>query len=136
MLLFSLVEWASGRQESAKEVSAAVVENVLNLIHSYIIPMDLRVYGSFAITAEAEGGRRIVEWITKTRPASFTGREIRRHEWAGLQDQKAVSAALEWLAVHRWVKEYEPKPGLVGGRPSSLYIVNPRLAELQQAGSK
>lgn len=136
MLLFHLVEWASGRQEVAKEVSAVVVENVLTLINTYMIPMDLRVHGGFAITAEAEGGRRIAEWITKTRPASFTGREIRRHEWTRLQDQKAVSAALEWLAAHRWIKEYEPKPGLIGGRPSSIYIVNPRLAELQQAGSE
>ena len=77
MLVFSLVEWANGRQEVAKEVSATVVENVLMLINRYIIPMDLRVYGGFAITAEAEGGRRIAEWIVKAnRPPSQVARFV------------------------------------------------------------
>ena len=77
--------------------------------------------------ADAEGGRRIAAWIEAERPERFTARDVRRHNWSGLQEQADVAAALDWLAVRGWVREAAPERR--SGRPSDVYLVNPRLRE-------
>jgi hypothetical protein len=127
MLVCHLVEWAAGRAAEPAIVPATTVANVLELMDDYVLPMERRVYSAYAIPADAEGGRRIARWLESTgpTPAQFSAREIRRHDWAGLEDQASVTAALEWLVSRRWLREAEPEKR--PGRPSAVYLVNPRL---------
>lgn len=62
---------------------------------------------------------------------SFTAREVQRRGRQGLDDAKAVSAALARLADADLVAEVTQPPGPQGGRPARLYTVNPVVHEAQ-----
>ncbi|MCC7105966.1 MAG: DUF3987 domain-containing protein [Chloroflexi bacterium] len=126
-LVSHLVEWAAGRQTDAQVVPAQTVARVLDLMDDYLRPMETRVYTAYGVTADAEAGRRIARWILDTHPERFTARDILRHDWSGLQTAEAVGAGLDWLVTRRWLKEAEPEAR--PGRPSNVYLVNPRLRE-------
>ena len=54
-------------------------------------------------------------------PVSFTGREVYRAGWTGLSSPAEVLEAAGWLRI-------EPRqPGDDGGRPSTVYRINPRV---------
>jgi hypothetical protein len=92
---------------------------------TYLEPMDRRVYAAYAIPPAAGGGRRIARWLEQAHPDQLTAREIQRHHWTGLQEPAAVAAALDWLVTHRWLREAPTPPRT--GRPSAVYVVNPRI---------
>ena len=127
VLLFHLHEWAAGRVPQARLVTAETVARVLDLVATYLRPMDERVYARFAVPPAADSGRRVATWLTRNRPSSITVREVQRHGWSGLTSAQEVAAALEWLVVHGWLREAEPdaRPG----RPSARFLVNPRIPE-------
>jgi hypothetical protein len=126
ILLFHLVDKAARRVASAKTPPAETVVRVLNLVDNYVLPMDLRVHAQFAVTPAAAGGRRVARWLLEARPERFTARDVRRHEWSGLDTPETVAAALEWLAARRWIREEQPDP-FARGRPPAAYLLNPRI---------
>jgi hypothetical protein len=127
MLVFHLVEWASGRTTGAATVAAETVARALDVMDGDLAPMDARLYRAYGEGPHAEGGRRVAAWIRETRPERLTVREVQRHGWSGLQERPDVQAALEWLAVHRWLREADDERK--AGRPSAAFLVNPRLWE-------
>jgi len=129
-LVWHLVDWAAGRvsYQQIERVPVLTVAKVLDLIDSYIAPMDARVYRAFDRSTAANGGERIARWIVEKRPTSFTLREIRRHAWSGLTDPDTIGSAVEWLAAMGWVREADPEQR--PGRPSNRFDVNPRTAEV------
>jgi putative DNA primase/helicase len=128
ILVFHLIEWAAGRVKVDHRVTAETATHVLDLVDEYLKPMERRIYAAYAVPPEAEGGRRIDRWITAERRERFTGRDVLRHDWTGLQNAQAVSAALDWLVTRRWLREADREPHKMG-RPSAAYLVNPRLWE-------
>jgi hypothetical protein len=130
VLAWHLVGWAAGRiaDDALARVPALTMASVLDLMDGYVRPMDDRVYRAFDRTAAATGAERIARWVLSTRPESFTLRDVRRHEWSGLTDPVAVSAAVEWLAAKGWIREADPEQR--PGRPANRYLVNPRVWEV------
>jgi hypothetical protein len=128
-LVWHLVEWAAGRvrDEDLASVPLWTLARVLELMDTYVEPMDDRLYGAFDQSVSAGGGERIARWLVKERPSSFTLREIRRHRWSGLGEPKAVEQAVEWLAAMGWVREADPEQR--PGRPSARFEVNPAIPE-------
>jgi phage/plasmid primase-like uncharacterized protein len=59
----------------------------------------------------------------------FTARDVRRHQWRSLTTDKEVQAALDCLEDKGWVRAEEVLPGTQGGRPTTTYLINPRLSE-------
>jgi putative DNA primase/helicase len=55
---------------------------------------------------------------------TFARRDVYRHHWTGLDTPERVQDALEILEDARWVRPKAPEGGM--GRPSDLWIVNPR----------
>jgi putative DNA primase/helicase len=113
-------------RESMCTVDSDVITKVTRLMDIYVLPMEERVYGAYAVAPEAENARRIARWMREEQPVKFTAREIRRHGWANLDDQVAVAAALEWLCSRGWLREANPEKR--AGRPSEVFLVNPRIA--------
>ena len=54
----------------------------------------------------------------------FTARDLKRKQWSGLTDAGAVSDALDLLEELGWLKS---KQLATGGRPQTLYDINPRI---------
>jgi hypothetical protein len=58
----------------------------------------------------------------------FTARDVRQHNWAGLNDEGAVAGALEWLEIENWVRRgARESAGPAGGRPTVRYELHPEL---------
>jgi putative DNA primase/helicase len=51
-------------------------------------------------------------------PESFTLRDVHQRGWSGLSEHADVSDALDLLAVHGWLTEFDTA---TGGRPKMLY---------------
>jgi hypothetical protein len=124
------VERSALARESMRTVDSDVVARVTRLMDDYVLPMEQRVYRAYVVVPEAQNARRIARWIRETRPEKFTARDVRRKEWANLDDQVAVAAALVWLYSRNWLREADPVRRM--GRPSSdVFLVNPRVYEAQ-----
>ena len=66
------------------------------------------------------------DWIEN----GFTARQLIRKGWKGLTEADDVLNALEVLVEHDWLSwQVVPSTGK-GGRPTELYFINSRVAEL------
>jgi putative DNA primase/helicase len=75
--------------------------------------------------AVAELGRHLADgW--KRKEGMFTVRDVYRNEWSGLATPDAVRRVLPLLEDAGWVRQAESD--VSKGRPSELYVVNPKLA--------
>jgi putative DNA primase/helicase len=58
---------------------------------------------------------------------SFTARDVYGSGWSGLDTSETVKAAADVLADSGWIRCESVKPGPGGGRPSTRYVVNPKV---------
>lgn len=88
-----------------------------------------RIYGA-ALAGPTTAAEHLLSRIPAVAdlPCPFTARDIYRREWSGLRDAAAVEAALEVLEAHGWVQSSDAGTGSVGGRPTRVYLMHPRLA--------
>jgi hypothetical protein len=109
---------------------------VRSFIEDYLRPHARKIYRHLGRDPGYEGAKRIARWILAD-PAitSFTAREISRKQWAGLtgRDENSgkdyLRAALYHLDnVAGWVRTDETPPGPRGGRPTTVCVINPRIA--------
>lgn len=121
-----LVDWAAGRWPHPRTVPSDKVRDALDLMDTYILPMERRVFAQYARPKTASGGQRIAAWIMKERKEHFTVREIRRHHWSDLTGEADVLAAIDWLETANWVRPVERDPNRTG-RPAIAFSVNPKV---------
>ena len=82
-----------------------------------------RAYGA-GIVAETAAAKAIMARLRKgDLPGPFSARDIYRQDWSNLSDREQVQAGLELLADLDWLI---PETQRTGGRPRTLYHVNPR----------
>ena len=72
-LVWHLIDWAAGRvsDDEIRLVPALTLARVLDLMDSYVMPMDARVYRAFDRSAAANGGERIARWIDGDAPGQL-----------------------------------------------------------------
>ena len=63
------------------------------------------------------------DWISH----GFTARSLKRKNWKGLTDDKAVQTALDVLIEYDWLKYETVESTGQGGRPTERYWINPKL---------
>jgi putative DNA primase/helicase len=89
-----------------------------------------RIYSpaiSAARQAAAELSRHLMEgW--KREEGKFTLREVGRNQWHALDRDEIIREALEILSDANWVRPLARK---TNGRPSEVYVINPRLKEVR-----
>lgn len=86
-----------------------------------------RVYGS-VISAETRSARELARHIRAgDLPSSFTTRAVYLKGWTGLDTPERVRPALGLLEEAGWVCRAETPSSSVGGRPSEVWIPNPKI---------
>ena len=58
---------------------------------------------------------------------SFTTRDVYLKGWSGLDTPEEARKALGVLESHFWIERVNTQPTAVGGRPSEVWITNPRI---------
>ncbi len=59
----------------------------------------------------------------------FTARNIRRHAWSHLKTEETIQAALERLEDAHWLRPSSIPAGENGGRPTTVYYINPKISQ-------
>lgn len=119
-VLIHVAEWQTG------PVTLSALERALawaDCLESHAA----RVFGS-GIVAECDAARTLLRKLregTASLPADFRARDVRRKGWAGLTRPEDVEAACELLADHRWLIATPQPTNAQGGRPTSIYRLNP-----------
>lgn len=126
-VLFCLAEWAGDGGEleaiplqSTQQAAAwcDYLESHAHRLYSCITTPQMRAARELA---------RKLETGEVGAAGSFTAREIYGNGWSGLDTPDAVKAAADVLLDAGWIRCESVKPGPGGGRPSTRYIVNPKV---------
>lgn len=119
-VLIHVAEWQTG------PVTLSALERALawaDCLESHAA----RVYGS-GVVAECDAARTLLRKLrdgSAALPADFRARDVRRKGWAGLARPDDVEAACELLADHHWLIATPQPTTAQGGRPTSIYRLNP-----------
>jgi hypothetical protein len=87
-----------------------------------------RIYS--AVTPELNQAKFLAEKIRERKigkDGSFTARDVYQHDWTGLKTFEAVEVAAGPLIQANWLRIDFRQSGPRGGRPSAVYLVNPKL---------
>ena len=133
-LVHHLISYTLGEVVEPARVDAITATAVRDFIDGYLRPHARKIYLHLGRDPGFEGAKRIAQWIVENQITCFTAREISRKQWAGLtgRDENTgkdfLRAAIEHLDnVAGWVRG-EAHTGPKGGRPTTVYLVNPRIA--------
>ncbi|MBL8239549.1 MAG: DUF3987 domain-containing protein [Bryobacterales bacterium] len=126
-VLFCLAEWAADGGEleviplqSTQQAAAwcEYLESHANRLYSCITTPQMRAARELAKKLKAgEVGAA----------GSFTARDVYGNGWSGLDTPETVKAAADVLADSGWIRCESARPGPGGGRPSTRYVVNPKV---------
>ncbi len=141
-LVHHLIRHTLGKSIEPARVDAITAIAVRGFIDDYLRPHARKIYRHLGRDPGFDGAKRIAQWILDSPDiTSFTAREISRKQWAGLtgRDENTgknyLRAALEHLDnVAGWVRAEEIPAGPHGGRPTTVYHVNPRIARRRVFG--
>lgn len=91
-----------------------------------------RIYGLVFDAADMKAatlGKKLVELKAdhEWRIKGLTSREVHRKNWKGLTSIEAVHDALDILVDNHWLVVEEIEATVKGGRPSKLFLVNPKI---------
>jgi hypothetical protein len=87
-----------------------------------------RLYGS-ANEAELSAAKAILKHIKGGDLwDGFTARDIHRHGWAHLTEREQIGAGLGLLTDLDYLAASTPSAGAQGGRPKTVYRINPKIA--------
>jgi putative DNA primase/helicase len=120
-LLFHLIDVADGRWSGPVTLrSAEAAAAWCGLLEAHA----LRLYQA-AFDGDPEPAPRLAQRLRDSLPNPFTARDVQRKCWSGLDSAEDVERALLVLEERRWVKPVEAPAGARGGRPTSLFWINP-----------
>ncbi|NVO55008.1 DUF3987 domain-containing protein [Rhodobacteraceae bacterium B1Z28] len=131
-LVLSYLDWATGIDEEAHQVSAEEFDRAAMFIKSYALPMAQRAYATASLSKTERAARRLVAVIRDLGWERFTSREVLRLDRSGLATAGDLNPVIKALEEGDIVRMIEQPASPNGGRRSRLYIVNP---VIHQAGT-
>jgi hypothetical protein len=126
-LIWHLASGGKGR------VSAEAVTKALAWAE-YLEGHAVRIYGSVTQPA-VDAANAIIGKIKSGKLGNanaegiicFKKRDITGRGWSGLMDRGEVERALDLLNERAWLEVEDIKPGNLGGRPTTLFKLNPKV---------
>jgi hypothetical protein len=130
-LVLSYLDWATGIEDEAHQVTAMDFERAALFVTSYALPMAQRAYASASLSKTERAARRLVAVIREQGWERFTSREVLRLDRTGLATSGELNPTLKALEQGDIIRYVEQPSGAAGGRRSRLFIVNPAIHQAQ-----
>jgi putative DNA primase/helicase len=94
-----------------------------------------RIYASLG-QARIDAARALLRHIQRGELESpFTVRDVYRRGWSLLADQESAHLAVAVLEAHHYVRAISVDTGAIGGRPTTSYVVNPKVQAATNVGT-
>lgn len=131
-LVHHLIRHAADEPVEPAAIDAVTAVAVRDLIDNYLRPHAIKIYQLLGRGTAYHGAQRVAQWIASDRTmTSFLARDVVRKQWTGLTETREVKAALEYLEnAAAWISTEEIPAGPRGGRPTTIYQVNPKVRKL------
>jgi len=85
------------------------------------------------ISPECRAARELARHIQANDvPEVFAPRSVYLKGWSGLDTPERVRGALSLLEDAAWVRRAESSPSQSGGRPSEVWLVNPKVVRREK----
>ena len=126
-LVLSYLDWATGAEEEAHQITAADFKRAALFVTSYALPMAQRAYAGASLSKTERAARRLVAIIREQVWERFTSREVLRLDRSGLATAGELNPALKALEEGDIIRLVEQPSGAKGGRRLRLYIVKPMI---------
>jgi putative DNA primase/helicase len=126
-----LAEWQT------ESVTLTALQKALHWA-AYLETHAARVYGSKGVI-EAEAARSLLKKLlagTAGLPDEFTARQVRNKGWSGMTKPEECDAVCELLSDCGWIIGKPAGATAKGGRPTTVYRVNPRAGTTNTNGGK
>lgn len=111
-------------------ITSAEFGRACHFIEAYALPMARRAYGAMSVPKGEAAARRLVTVIREKGWRSFTARDVRRMQRAGLAGMAEINSALTALVEADLIREVTQSVGPSGGRPQRMFMVNPAVQEV------
>jgi len=134
-LNLQMLWWCSVDDPSVpEEISLEAVAAAIRVVDEYLKPMAERVFGEKAVSALHLRAVALAKEILGRQPQEIKLRDI-YNSWnvPGLNEAIPAREAVHTLAECGWLMPEDKKTGPRGGRPSEVYLVNPRLFAMELA---
>jgi hypothetical protein len=114
------------------QIAQTSVEGAATLVRDYVLPMAERAYGDAALPQEERNVTTLARWLVRHRPAAVQVRALQRGQLPGtplpgLREAEPIHAACWQLVEANWLFPPSGGSGPRGGRPKSVYRINPTL---------
>jgi hypothetical protein len=114
----------TGERRHENNVDRDEMERALALV-DYLESHQLRAAGITTADATLRDAKYVADWFVRKGHRSFTHREAHHALQSRFPTSDDVARALDALVDLGWVARSETESGPKGGRPSTLYTVNP-----------
>ena len=127
-LILTYLDWVASdvRQEEPTEINADTFARAALFIETYALPMARRAYADASLSKAEQAARRLLAIIRENGWERFTSREVLRMDRTGLRTARELNPALAVLTEAEILQPVEDAPSPKGGRPTRLYLVNPK----------
>jgi hypothetical protein len=132
--LFELADIAASGELPTSDVRISLVHaKQAAALCEYLEAQAKRAYAC-VISPETRNARELARHIRAgDLPSPFTTRAVYLKGWSGLDAPERVRGALELLGEAGWLCRAETPASTVGGRPSEVWVVNPKIEEVRRA---
>lgn len=130
-LVFHLLTVYTGSLQAIPPVSVAAAKRAIAWCE-YLESHARRIYGLASNRSEKAASVVAAKILSGKIADGFTLRDIYSNDWQYLTDKQSAQTAIEILLDAGWVREEELE---TGGRPSTRYVVNPRVFKLPKKTS-
>lgn len=129
--VLTFLAWAMKPPEpEPKEIAADFMSAAVKLIRDYFAPHARAALRQIGLSERDVDARRALRWMRAGRHAEVNREDIRRHALGQKLNADETQVTLQRLAKAGWVRQQETTTGPKGGRPASLWAVNPLLLSM------
>jgi len=126
--LFELADRSAACEELSKEIDISLEHTKQAAAFCDYLEAQIRRVYACVVSSEIRSARELARHIKcGDLPSPFPTRMVYQKGWTALDNRERVQAAAELLEEAAWVRQGEQPASTSGGRPSQIWVVNPKV---------
>lgn len=128
-LILHLFKWADNETSKLK-VSIKSLKSAITLYENFFAPTWHRVFQVIEKTEFDKNVEVVRSYLLRKKLSEVKARDIQSQKMGSLSKVQDIENVLDFFISQKWILRYEIRKNPAGGRKSKVYIINPRIHEL------